>query len=38
MLAFDLVRENPELELAEKIRKFGRRYYGITIMESSQQA
>jgi hypothetical protein len=38
MLAFDFVRGNPELELADKIRKFGQRYYGITIMESSQQA
>jgi len=31
VVAFDDVRENPELGLADKIRKFGRRYYGIRL-------
>ena len=33
--AFDAMRDDPDLALAEKIRKFGTRYYGIRLIEKA---
>jgi hypothetical protein len=34
VVTFDFVRDDPELELNDKIRKFGERYYGIRLVDT----
>ena len=34
VMLFDFVRDDPELKLGDKIRKFGQRYYGIRLVDA----